>query len=145
MRQLPWPTLVQWGCDHQWHVTHTRAGWPEPWPRVRYMRCWRCRLRVKTEERLAVPWNEKDLVAHVKALLPEGEAVHLRDKGISEWPLGRLNGILARHGLMIHAGKGHDAKRSVACSDRYGRVEPYEVFELRHTATKRRKRSEGGR
>jgi hypothetical protein len=144
MRHLPWPTLGQWGCDHHWHVTHTRAGWPEPWPRVRYMRCRRCGLRVKTEEHLAVPWGEKDLVAHVKALLPEGKAMHLRDKGIAELPLGRLNGILARHGLMIHAGKGHDTKRSVACADRYGRVEPYEVFELRHTATRRQKRNAGG-
>jgi hypothetical protein len=144
MRHLQWPTLQQWGCDHQWHVTHTRSGWLEPWPRVRYMRCRRCGVRVKTEERLAVPWTDQDLVAQVRALLPEGEAVHLREKGVTELPLGRLNGILARHRLMIHASKGPDAKRSVACSDQYGRVEPYELFELWHKATKRRKRSEEG-
>ena len=134
MRRLPWPTLQQWGCEHQWHVTHTRSRRPEPWPRVRYMRCQRCGLRAKSREALAVAWGEQDLVAQVKALLPEGEAVRLRDKGIAELPLGRLNGILARHGLMIHASNGHDAKRSVACADRYGRVEPYEVFELRRMA-----------
>jgi hypothetical protein len=144
MRQLQWPTLQQWGCDHHWHVTHTRSGWPEPWPRVRYMRCRRCGLRVKTEERLVVPWGEDDLVAQVKALLPEGKAVHLRDKGIREWPLGRLNVILARHGLMIHAQHSSDPQRAVACSDRYGRVEPYEVFELRQTAPRRQRRNKGG-
>jgi hypothetical protein len=142
MRHLPWPTLEQWGCNHQWHVTHTRSGWPEPWPRIRYLRCRRCGLRAKTEERLAVPWAEKDLVAQVEALLPEGKAVHLRDKGITEFPLARLNGILARHGLTIRAGKGPDATRSVSCADWYGRVERYEVFELKHTATKRRKRGQ---
>ena len=145
MRKLPWPTLRQWGCEHHWQVTHTRSGWPsDPWPRARYLRCRRCGLRVKTEERLAVPWSEQDLVAQVKALLPEGESVHLRDKGVAELPLGRLNGILARQGLMIHASKGHDATRSVACSDRYGRVEPYEVFKLRRLATRRQKRNKGG-
>jgi hypothetical protein len=143
MRHLQWPTLQQWGCAHQWHVTHTRAGWREPWPRVRYVRCGRCGLRVKTEERLAIPWGEGDLVAQVKSLLPVGEGVHLRDKGIAELPLGRLNVILARHGLMIQASNGPDAKRSVACSDQYGRVEPYEVFELQHKATKRQKRNGG--
>jgi hypothetical protein len=145
MRQLQWPTLQQWGCAHQWHVTHTRSGWPaDPWPRARYLRCRRCGVRVKTEERLAVPWSEQDLVAQVKALLPEGEVVYLRDKGMTEFPLGRLNGILARHGLMIYATRGPDATRVVACADRHGRVERYEVFELRHTAKTRRKRKKGG-
>jgi hypothetical protein len=142
MRQLPWPTLQQWGCEHHWHVTHTFAGRPEPWPRVRYMRCRRCGLRAKSRETLAVAWSETDLVAQVKALLPEGQAVYLRDKGIAELPLGRLNVILARHGLMVHASKGPDAKRAVACSDRYGRVEPYEVFELRQTAPRRQRRGQ---
>jgi hypothetical protein len=144
MRQLPWPTLQQWGCEHHWHVTHTFAGWPEPWPRVRYLRCRRCGLRAKSRETLAVAWGEQDLVAQVKALLPQGKAVYLRDTGIAELPLGRLNVILARHGLMIHASNGRDAKRSVACSDRYGQVKPYEVFELRRMATKRKRRNEGG-
>ena len=52
-------------------------------------------LKVKTEERLAVPWDAEDLVDQVKALLPEGQAVALRDKGITELPLARLNARLA--------------------------------------------------
>jgi hypothetical protein len=75
MRQLTPPSLQQWGCAPQWHVTNTLSRWPDPWPRVRYMCCKRCGLRVKTEERLAVPWDEGSLVAHIKALLPEGQAV----------------------------------------------------------------------
>jgi hypothetical protein len=30
-----------------------------------------CGLKVKTKERLAVPWDAEDLVDQVKALLPE--------------------------------------------------------------------------
>jgi hypothetical protein len=54
--------------------------------RVRYLVCRRCSLRVKSEERLSVPWDETDLVAQVKMLLPEGQAVALRDKGVTELP-----------------------------------------------------------
>ena len=34
------------------------------------MRC--CGLKVKTEERLVVPWNEGNLITQVQALLPGG-------------------------------------------------------------------------
>jgi hypothetical protein len=61
---------------------------------MRYLTCRRCRLKVKTHERLAVPWEEADLVDQVKAWLPEGQALALRDKGITEIPLARLNARL---------------------------------------------------
>lgn len=54
----------------------------------------RCRLKVKTHERLTVPWDKADLVDQVKAWLPEGKALALRDKGITELPLARLNARL---------------------------------------------------
>jgi hypothetical protein len=88
-------------------------------------------LRVKTEERLAVPWAERDLVSRVKSLLPEGKVVYLRDLGIIELPLYGLNAILERQGFLIHATKVRDAKRFVACTDKEGRVERYGLFELR--------------
>ncbi len=60
---------------------------------------------MKTEERLAVPWDEGDLVTQVKAWLPEGPAVALHNQGITELPLARLN---ARHTfatLMLELGE----------------------------------------
>src|SRR5262245_45048143 len=98
---------------------------------MRYLTCRRCGLKVKTEERLAVPWDEADLVDEVKALLPEGQAVALRDKGISELPLARLNARLAPRGYVIHASKGRIAQQMVACTGGDGRVEQFGLFELR--------------
>jgi hypothetical protein len=140
MRQLSWPTLQQWGCDHHWHVTHTRSGWPEPWPRVRYMRCRRCRLRVRTEEHLSVPWDERDLINEVRQLLPDGQAISLRKQGITTLPLAGLNRILQKHRLMIQASKGGDLTQMVACVTEHGKVEPYGVFELRRLARGRKRR-----
>jgi hypothetical protein len=131
MRQLKPPTLQQWGCAHQWHVTHTRSGWPEPWPTVRYRRCQRCELRVRTEEHLSVPWDERDLVAQVKQLLPEGQAVALWKHGITTLPLAGLNRILEKHRLRIHASKGSDPTQMVACVNDYGKGEENGLFELR--------------
>jgi hypothetical protein len=102
--------------------------------KVRYLTRQRCGLKVKTEERLAMPWNRRDLVTQIKALLPEGEAVALRDKGITDLPLQGLNAILARQGYVIHASKVRDPKRSVACTDQDGRVERFGLFELRRVA-----------
>jgi len=98
---------------------------------MRYLTCRRCGLKVKPHERLAVPWDEANLVAHVKALLPEGQPVALRDKGLTELPLARLNARLAPQGYVIHAKKGRDRTRLVACMDHDGRVTPYGLFELR--------------
>jgi hypothetical protein len=130
MRQLQPPSLQQWGCQHQWHVTHTRSGWPEPWPRMRYMRCERCRLRVKSQEHLDVPWDERDLVAQVRQLLPEGRTVPLRKHGITTLPLAGLNRLLEKHRLMIQGNKGGDPSQMVACVNEYGKVEHYGLFEL---------------
>jgi hypothetical protein len=97
---------------------------------MRYLTCRRCGLKVKTEERLAVPWDEADLVDQVKAWLPEGQAVALRDNGITELPLAGLNARLASQGYIIRAKKGRDRTRQVACMDDDGRVTPYAWFEL---------------
>jgi hypothetical protein len=137
MRKLKPPTLQQWGCAHQWHVTHTRSGWPDPWPTVRYRRCQRCELRVRTEEHLSVPWDELALVAQVTQLLPEGQAVALRKHGITRLPLAGLNRILEKHGLVIHVGKEGDPTQMVACVKEYGKVEEYGLFEMRRLARER--------
>jgi hypothetical protein len=98
---------------------------------MRYLTCRRCGLKVKTEERLAVPWDEDDLVEQVKALLPEGQAVALGDRGITELPLAALNARLAPHGYVIHASKGRGAKPMVKCTDQHEWAELFGLFELR--------------
>jgi hypothetical protein len=97
---------------------------------MRYLTCRRCGLKVKTEERLAVPWDEADLVEQVKALLPEGQAVALRDKGITELPLAQLNARLAPHGYVIHAKQSRVPKRAVMCTGNDGQEQSFELFEL---------------
>jgi len=136
MRRLKPPTLWQWGCVHQWKVTKSHPN-RNGVLRTRYMTCKRCELRVKTEERLAVPWNEQDLVALVKGLLTEGQPVYLRDQGITELPLYELNGVLERQGYVIHAAKVRDATRFVRCTDKQGRMERYGLFDLRQTSAAR--------
>jgi hypothetical protein len=144
MRVLRPPTIRQWSCTHRWKTTTTRRG-DDDIVRMRYLTCRRCGLKVKTEERLAVPWDEEDMVAQVKALLPEGQAVALREKGITELPLARLNARLAPYGYEIHARKGQDRTRLVACADEDGRVTPYGVFELRPIALEASGRTNGTR
>jgi DNA-directed RNA polymerase subunit RPC12/RpoP len=124
------PTLEQWGCVHEWRVRHTRrvAAWfPQ---KRRYYRCERCRLRLVTEERPAVAWDERALADLLRELLPEDEAVYLRDKGIASLGLYALNRILAPFGLVLVARKVRDARRFVACRDRYGGVEHFGLFAL---------------
>jgi hypothetical protein len=144
MRVLRPPTLAQWGCAHRWKTTTT---WPVHTDvvRMRYLTCRRCGLKVKTEERLVVPWDDDDLVDQVKALLPEGQAVALRDKGITELPLARLNARLLPYGYVIHARKGRDHTRQVVCMDDDGKVTPYGVFELRPMAPEASGRVSGRR
>jgi hypothetical protein len=134
VRRLQLPTLTQWCCQHRWKTTTTRPG-RDNIVRVRYLTCRRCDLKVKTEERLAVPWDEGDLLAQVKALLPEGQAVALRNKGITELPLARLNDRLAPQGYVIHASKCRDPKQLVACRDKNGRLQQYGQFELKPLST----------
>jgi hypothetical protein len=135
---------MQWGCAHRWKTTTT---WPvhDDVVRMRYLTCRRCGLKVKTHEQLAVPWDVGNLVAQVKALLPEGQAVALRDKGITELPLARLNARLAPEGYVIHATKDRDCTRLVACADHDGKVTPYGVFELRPIAPEAPRRTNGRR
>jgi hypothetical protein len=142
VRVLHSPTLVQWGCAHRWKTTTTRRG-DDDVVRMRYLTCRRCGLKVKTEERLAVPWDEDDLVEEVKALLPEGQAVALRDKGITELPLARLNARLAPYGYVIHARKGRDRTRLVACMDHDGKLRSFEWFELQPIPSEASARTNG--
>lgn len=144
VRVLHSPTLAQWGCAHRWKTTTTRPGHNDV-VRMRYLTCRRCGLKVKTEERLAVPWDAEDLVDQVKALLPAGQAVALRDQGITELPLARLNARLASQGYVVHARKGRDRTRLVACMDHEGQVTPYGVFELRPMAPEASGRRNGTR
>jgi hypothetical protein len=125
-------TSLQWGYTHRWKTTTSRPGGGEIL-RVRYLVCQRCGFRVKSEERLAVPWDESALLDQVKAMLPEGQAVELWDEGITEFPLARLNARLAPHGYVIQARKGRDPQRQVACLDQDGRVRRYGVFARRPT------------
>jgi hypothetical protein len=144
MRVLHSPTLVQWGSAHRWKTTTTRRCQDDV-VRMRYLTCRRCGLKVKTEERLAVPWDAEDLVAQVKVLLPEGQAVALWDNSITELPLAALNARLAPYGYVIHASKGRDRTRLVACADQDGKVRPYGVFELRSLAPEASGRTNGTR
>jgi hypothetical protein len=132
VRRLHPPTLAQWGCDHRWKTTTSRPGEGDL-VRVRYLTCRRCGLKVKTEERLAVPWDETDLVSQVKAWLPEGQAVALREPEITEPVLAQLNARLAPQGYVIRAANGRAPTRRVAGTDADGRVERYGVFALRPT------------
>jgi hypothetical protein len=130
VRVLHPPTLLQWGCAHRWKTTTT---WPvhDDVVRMRYLTCRRCGLKVKTEERLVVPRDAGDFVDQVKALLPEGRAVALRDKGITELPLARLNARLVPYGCVIRARKGRDARQLVTYIGKDKGVEQFGLFELR--------------
>jgi hypothetical protein len=139
------PTLAQWGCPHHWRVRHTRQL-PGVWPaKHRNYRCEWCHLGMVTEEQPTIRWEAGDLVALVQALLPEGTPVYLRDYGVTELPLGRLNAILAAHGWEIHATRGRHPKKLVACLDEEGRRELYGRFELRHTPPHASGRKQGKR
>lgn len=144
MRRLQPPTLWQWDCAHRWKTTTTRPG-AEGIIRVRYLKCLRCGLRVKSEERLTVPWDEQDLMALVQTLLPEGKAVYLREQGITELPLYGLNTLLDRQGYVIHATKVRDPKRFVACTDKEGQRTQYGLFTLRRIAQEAPRRRNGRR
>jgi hypothetical protein len=73
----------------------------------------------------------KILLALVRALLPDGQQVYLRNRGLTALPLDALKALLAPEGSTMHAAKVRDARRSVTCTDVYGRIEHYGVFEVR--------------
>jgi hypothetical protein len=60
-----------------------------------------------------------------------GPSVYLRDHGITAIPFDRLNALLARHGLVIRAGKVRDVWRFVARTDKNSRVEQFGLFTRR--------------
>jgi len=74
-----------------------------------------------------------------------GLSAALRHKGITELPLARLNARLAPYGYVIHARKGQDRTRLVACADQDGKVTPYGVFELRPMSPEAPGRTNGTR
>src|SRR6266536_3225281 len=103
MRRLQAPTLRQWGCAHQWKTTHSLPQ-EDALHRLRYHKCRRCGLRVKTEEHLAVPWGEGTLMTVVAPAFPEGVVVDvamLRTQGLLGRGLSRLNARLAPHGWQL--------------------------------------------
>jgi hypothetical protein len=144
MRQRKPPSLQQWGCIHHWKTTHSLPQ-QDALHRIRHHKCRRCGLRVKTEERPVAPWDEADLLAQMKALLPEGQAVALRDQGIRELLLARLNARLSAQGYVIGATKGRDRQRLVACTGEAGQVEWFGVFELRRMSPEASRRAPGKR
>jgi len=72
------------GCTHRWKTTHSLPQ-EDALHRIRYHKCLRCGLRVKTEERLAVPWDEGTIMAVVAQAFPQGvvaDAAMLREQGL---------------------------------------------------------------
>jgi hypothetical protein len=65
---------------------------------------------VKTEERLAVPWDEQDFVALVAQVFPENAVVDgatLREQGVLSEDLSRLNAHLVLYGWQIGLVRDH--------------------------------------
>jgi hypothetical protein len=103
VRRLHPPTLAQWGCAHQWKTTTSRPGQGDI-VRVRYLTCRRCGLKAKTEEQLAVPWDEGDFMALVAEAFPEDTVVDvapLEVQGILGTSLLQLNARLVSHGWQL--------------------------------------------
>jgi hypothetical protein len=97
------PTLAQWTCAHQWKTTTSRPGEGDI-VRIRYLTCPRCGLKVKTEERLAVPWSERDFLALVAEVFPADAVANvatLKTQGILGEGLARLNAHLLTHGWQL--------------------------------------------
>jgi hypothetical protein len=104
VRRLHPPTLAQWACGHQWKTTTSRPGQGHIL-RVRYLTCRRCGLKVKTEERLAVPWDKRDFLGLVAQAFPEeavADVATLRTEGLLGGGLSRLNARLVPHGWQLN-------------------------------------------
>jgi hypothetical protein len=71
---------------------------------MRYLTCRRCGLKVKSEERLGVPWDERDFMALVAQAFP-GDAVTdlatLKAHGLLGEGLSQLNARLVPHGWQL--------------------------------------------
>jgi hypothetical protein len=103
VRRLHSPTLAQWSCEHRWKTTTTRPGQGDI-VRMRYLTCRGCGLKVKTEERLAVPWEERDFMALVAQAFPEdavADVATLQTQGLLGEGLSRLNTQLIPHGWQL--------------------------------------------
>jgi hypothetical protein len=103
VRRLHAPTLAQWTCAHQWKTTTSRPGKSDV-VRVRYLTCQHCGLKVKTEERLAVPWDEQDLMALVAHAFSENTVIDVearKTQRIFNQDLSQLNAYLAPHGWQL--------------------------------------------
>jgi hypothetical protein len=94
VRRLRPPTLAQWACAHQWKTTTSRPD-KGAIVRVRYLTCRRCGLKVKTEERLAVPWDQGNFMALVAQAFPEDEVVDVETL--------KTQGLLAENLLQLNA------------------------------------------
>jgi hypothetical protein len=71
---------------------------------MRYLTCRRCGLKVKSEERLGVPWDERDFMALVAQVFPEDavtDLATLKAHGLLGEGLLRLNAHLVRHGWQL--------------------------------------------
>jgi hypothetical protein len=103
VRRLHPPTLTQWTCAHQWKTTTSRPGKGEI-IRTRYLTCQRCGVKVKTEERLTVPWDQGDFMALVAQTFPEGAVVNmatLKSQGLLGESLSQLHAYLVSHGWQL--------------------------------------------
>jgi hypothetical protein len=109
VRRLHPPTLVQWTCVHYWKTTTSRPGEGDIL-RVRYLTCQNCGLKVKSEERLAVPWDEQDFMVLVVQVFPEDTVADiemLQTQGILDGGLSWLNAHLVPHGWQLELVKDH--------------------------------------
>jgi hypothetical protein len=103
VRRLHPPTLVQWTCVHYWKTTTSRPGEGDIL-RVRYLTCQNCGLKVKSEERLAVPWDQGDFMTLVAQAFPKDDVTDvatLETQGILGEGLSRLNAQLVSHGWRL--------------------------------------------
>jgi hypothetical protein len=103
VRRLHPPTLAQWGCEHRWKTTTSRPDEGDIL-RVRYLTCRRCGLKVKTEERLVVPWDVQDFMALVAQVFPEDTVADiemLQTQGLLNGGLSRLNAHLISYGWQM--------------------------------------------
>jgi hypothetical protein len=141
VRRLHPPTLAQWTCAHLWKTTTSRPGKSDA-VRVRYLTCRHCGLKVKTEERLAVPWNERDFMELVVQTFPEDTMVDmetLRTHSLLREGLVGLNARLVHHGWQLELVK--DQRRLVGVVRR--RISPKAVEDRIGEVDKGKKGSQG--
>jgi hypothetical protein len=122
VRRLHPPTLAQWACAHQWKTTTSRPGKGDI-VRIRYLTCRRCGLKTKTEERLAVPWDERDLMALVAQTFPEDIVIDLetlKTQGLLGESLSQLNARLVPHGWQLELVKDRGQEVCVVRRRPYG-------------------------